>query len=87
VATLRAHARAGVGSVVGSQSIDFRPGSQVNEMKKFVLMSVLIATIWIPLAIAARSPDAREGMRRTQKQFLIFFAIWTVMVLYIVPRL
>jgi hypothetical protein len=56
-------------------------------MKKLALMSVLIATIWIPLAIAARSTDAREGMRRTQKQFLIFFAIWTVMVLYIVPRL
>ena len=56
-------------------------------MKKIALMSVLIATLWIPLAVAARTHNARVGARKVQKHFFIFFAIYVVALLYILPRL
>ncbi len=56
-------------------------------MKKLMLMSVLIATFWIPLAVAARSPDVRRGVRRVQTGFFWFCVVYVVSVLYIMPRL
>jgi len=55
-------------------------------MKKLILMSVLIATIWIPLALA-RFPDTRRGVKLVQKRFLIFCVCYVIAVLYIMPRL
>ena len=55
-------------------------------MQKLILMSMLIATLWIPI-VAARRPDARRGVKLVQKRFLIFCVIWTFAVLYIMPRL
>jgi hypothetical protein len=51
-----------------------------------MLMSILIATLWIPIALA-RKPDARRTVKRVQKQYLIFCVIYVIMVLYIMPRL
>lgn len=56
-------------------------------MKKLVLMSVLIATVWIPLALAAKYPDARSGARKVQKRFFVFFTLYVLTVLYVLPRL
>jgi len=56
-------------------------------VKKLALMSVLIATIWIPVAIAAKTSDARIGAKRVQKHFFVFFALYVVTILYVLPRL
>jgi len=56
-------------------------------VKKLALMSVLIATIWIPVAVAARTTDARIGAKRVQWQFFAFFAIYVVVILWVLPRL
>lgn len=54
-------------------------------MKKFLLMSVLIATFWIPLTLAMM--DMRKGVKLVRKRFLVFCIIWVLVVLYIMPRL
>ena len=56
-------------------------------MKKLILMSVLIATIVIPLASLKLKLDPKRGAKLMQKRLLIFLAIYVVMVLYIAPRL
>jgi hypothetical protein len=56
-------------------------------MKKFVVMSVMLATFVIPLLIARRQPDLARGVRLVQKRFLVFMTIYVVTVLYILPRL
>lgn len=56
-------------------------------MKKLVLMSVLIATFWIPFATAARSSDVRRGVRLVQKRFFWFCVAYVISVLYVMPRL
>ena len=56
-------------------------------MKKFILMSVLIATIALPLAALKLKLDPKRGAKLMQKRLLIFLAIYVVMVLYIAPRL
>ena len=50
-------------------------------------MSVLIATVWIPLVLAAKNPDARGGARKVQKQFFWFFVLYVLTIVYILPRL
>jgi hypothetical protein len=53
---------------------------------KLILMSMLIASLWIPLVVAMK-PDARRGMKLARKRFFVFLAVWVLAVLYVVPRL
>jgi hypothetical protein len=55
-------------------------------LKKLILMSVLIATIWLPVA-AARNHNGRAGIRVVQKRWLGFCVAYVLALLYIVPRL
>jgi hypothetical protein len=55
-------------------------------MKKLILMSVLIATFWIPLALATHA-DPKRALRLVQKRFLIYLFVWAMLVVYILPRL
>ena len=56
-------------------------------MRKLILMSVLIATFWIPFATAASSPDLRRGIRLVQKRFFWFCVAYVIAVLYVIPRI
>ena len=49
-------------------------------------MSVLIATLWLPLVLA-RHPDLAKAYKLLQKRFLIFCVIYVIAVLYVMPRL
>jgi hypothetical protein len=55
-------------------------------VQKLVLMSMLIATLWIPIVLARRA-DARRGVKLMQKRFFAFIAVWVLAVLYVLPRL
>jgi hypothetical protein len=55
-------------------------------MGKAILMSVLVATIWIPMMLAT-SPQPRRAVRLVQKRFLYFLIGWAIAVVYVVPRL
>jgi hypothetical protein len=52
---------------------------------KLILMSIMIATLAIPVR-AARLRDPRRGLRRMVFQLLVFNAAWFVAVKYIVLR-
>jgi hypothetical protein len=54
-------------------------------VKKFLLMSVLIGTFWIPLTLARM--DMRRGTKLVRKRFLVFCIVYVLTVLYIMPRL
>jgi len=53
---------------------------------KLILMSMLIATLWIPLALSKR-PDARRSVKLVRTRFFAFLALWVFACLYVVPRL
>ena len=55
-------------------------------MRKLLLMGLLIATFWIPIA-AARNPNPREGLRKVRKWWAWFCAAWIFAILYIIPRI
>jgi hypothetical protein len=55
-------------------------------MGKAILMSILIATLWIPMKLAS-SPQPKRAVRLVQKRFLYFVIGWVIAVLYVVPRL
>jgi len=55
-------------------------------VQKLVLMSVLIATFWIPLAYGA-TPDIRRSLRKMRKRFAIFCVIYVLMIVYVMHRL
>jgi hypothetical protein len=55
-------------------------------MAKALLMSVLFATILIPI-YASRDPRPSRGMRRTITWFLAFVAFYVFACLVIYPRL
>ncbi len=56
-------------------------------MGKAIFISLLVATIWIPVFIAKRARGARSGVRDVQKAFLVFSVLYVAAVLYVVPRL
>ena len=55
-------------------------------MKKFIIMSLLFATFWIPLALAHKQGSPRS-LRIVQKRFLYFCAVYVVTILYVLPRI
>lgn len=55
-------------------------------MGKAILMSILVATLWIPMQLAA-SEDPRRAVRLAQKRFLYYVIGWTIAVVYVIPRL
>ena len=55
-------------------------------MKSFLLTSILIATIAIPL-IAARDTQPRRGLVRAVVGFIAFESLYLIACLWIYPRL
>jgi hypothetical protein len=55
-------------------------------MRKLILMSILIATFWIPIA-AAREDNPFRALRRVRKRFAVFCVIYVLSILYLLPRL
>ena len=55
-------------------------------MKKLVLLSVIIASIVIPVR-ASRSPDPRAGLKRTLKGIMLFNVVYLFLLLYVWHRL
>ncbi len=55
-------------------------------MQKFTLLSILLATVIIPMTSASeRSP--RKGLRRTILLMAAFNAFYLIAVIYVYPRL
>ncbi len=46
-------------------------------MRKLMLMSILFATVIIPM-LAARNPNARRGVRNTIVLMSVFIALWAM---------
>ena len=57
-----------------------------RRVQKLVLMSVLIATFWVPMAYA-NSPSIRRSVRKMRKTFAIFCVSYVIGIVYIMPRL
>jgi hypothetical protein len=55
-------------------------------MRKALVVSIVLATFWIPLA-AARDPNPQRGLRRVRKRFAIFCVAYVFSILYVLPRL
>lgn len=55
-------------------------------MRALLLMSILIATVAIPLW-AARDPDARRGLWRTVVYMIVFNALYMLACVYLYHRL
>ena len=55
-------------------------------MPKLLLISVLLATIALPMR-AARHPSPRLALRRAVGWVAGWFAVYLVLVLYVLPRL
>ncbi len=55
-------------------------------MGKAILMSVLVATLVIPMMLA-QSPQPRRAVRLVQRRYLYFMIWWAIMVVYVLPRL
>jgi len=57
-----------------------------KDMKKFILLSFILAMIVIP-ARQARSKDARAGLKRTIIQMAVFDVVYLLLLIYVWPRL
>ncbi len=55
-------------------------------MQKLVLMSVLLATFFIP-AFARRRGHARDAFPRVVRAFFAFVGVYVFLLLYVYPRL
>jgi len=55
-------------------------------MKKAIVMSILVATFWIPL-VAARDPKPSRGLQKVRKWTAAFCVLYVLSVLYLLPRL
>lgn len=55
-------------------------------MKKFVLLSFILAMIAIP-ALNAKNPDARAGLKKTLIHMTIFDVVYLLLLMYVWPRL
>jgi hypothetical protein len=54
-------------------------------MKKLILMSIMMATIAIPIRLAG-VPDARAALRRTIVYAVIFNVIYCLLLLFVYGR-
>ncbi len=55
-------------------------------MQKFVLLTILLATVIIPMWTAG-DRSARRGLRRTLLLMVAFNAIYLFSIIYVLPRL
>ena len=55
-------------------------------MQKFLLLSILLMTVVIPMR-TAQDPSARRGLRRTLLLVVAFNAVYLFSIIYILPRL
>lgn len=55
-------------------------------MKKFILMSILIATFWLPV-VASREWNLERTVELVRKRFLIFCVLYVLAVAYVIPRM
>jgi hypothetical protein len=55
-------------------------------VRKFILMSVLLATFYIPLAMAHQA-DLQKGIRVLRKRFLWYCIAYVIAVVYVIPRI
>lgn len=55
-------------------------------MQKFVLLTIMLATVIIPMW-AAGDRSARRGLRRTLLLMVAFNAIYLFSIIYVLPRL
>ena len=55
-------------------------------MQTLLLVSILVATVWIPLT-AARIPDPRRAVRAVILRVLLFCAFYLFALRFIYPRL
>jgi len=54
-------------------------------MRKFLVMSILIAIFWIPIAVQRK--QGKNADKLVRKRFAIYTAIYVFIILYVVPRL
>lgn len=55
-------------------------------MQKFLLLSLLVATVVIPMQ-TAKDRSARRGLRRTLLWMAVFNAVYLFSIIYVLPRL
>jgi hypothetical protein len=55
-------------------------------MQKFLLLSILLATVVVPM-LTARDTSPRRGLRRTLLLMVLFNAVYLFSIVYILPRL
>lgn len=55
-------------------------------MAKFLLMSVVLATVAIP-AVTARDPMPRRGLRRTIVGLMAFNVLYAFLVIFVYPQI
>ena len=55
-------------------------------MQKFILISIVIATIAVP-TWAAREKNARKGLRKALTWMVVFNVVYLVALMFIYPRL
>jgi hypothetical protein len=55
-------------------------------MGKALLMSILVATVAIPMS-AARDPRPLRGRQRATTGFAIFVVVWAYSLIYVLPRI
>jgi hypothetical protein len=62
-------------------------GHPRRRMGKFILNSVMLGTLAIPIIMAMRVPANAKGTRRVTRVYLGFSFLYIVGVLYVMPRL
>ncbi len=55
-------------------------------MQKFLLLSILLFTVVVPMR-TARDPSASRGLRRTLLLMVLVNAVYMFSIIYVLPRL
>ena len=63
-----------------------RAGSALRDMQKILLVSILVATVAIPVQMS-REKSRVEGVKRTVKWMVGFCVIYLIALIYLYPRL
>lgn len=57
-----------------------------NAMQKLLLLSVIIATFWLPVRLERRT-GGTTSFRKLLGSFLVFAALYAFALMYVYPRL
>ncbi|HEU4643357.1 MAG TPA: hypothetical protein VFS44_12955 [Gemmatimonadaceae bacterium] len=55
-------------------------------MQKLILVSILVAMLFLPMR-AARDASAARGFRRAVVGFAVFVGLYVIAIVYVLPRL